>query len=123
MSDQSNQSNQRDPFNDDCYAFAREFVALQTGEMREIVKGHQDAIRDGKFPRLDQKAMNQMALSVRKAQEIGKNALGEATERKQLDFGFGESLKDLTYEQLVDRVRQVIASEPIRAVLANAGGN
>lgn len=95
MSDQKARDSEE--FDCACLAFAREFVELQTRVMRQIAREYQTATASEKPFRLDQKAMNQMALSVRKMQEVGRMALGETTDRKQLDLGLSGLPTDITF--------------------------
>lgn len=88
-------------FDKSCHALAKEFIAFQTGQLRDAVWRYKAAIlkqreADGAgmaqpFLIIDQKALNQMALSIRKMQEVGRMALGETTDRKQLDLDFGNA--------------------------------
>lgn len=65
----------------DCLKVARAFLALQAREMT--------ALQQQKAGSLSQRAMSAMAVSIRKMQEVGRMALGETTDRQQLDFDFG----------------------------------
>lgn len=62
-------------FNLDCYMMARDFMVIQN---RAIA-----AMLDGK-PALSYKEMNQLILSMKKAQEMGKCAFGEIIESTQM---------------------------------------
>lgn len=73
--------------------------------MRDAIRRYKAKIRaqiaddDSAQPRplliVDQKELNQMALSIRKMQEVGRMALGETTDRRQLDLPF-DKLPDIT---------------------------
>jgi len=64
----------------DCLNVARAFLALQVRELQ--------AMQQQKAGSLSQRDLNHLALSVRKIQEVGRMALGETTDRQQLDFDF-----------------------------------
>ena len=64
----------------DCLKVARAFLALQVREMQ--------AMQQQKAGSLSQRDLSHLALSVRKMQEVGRMALGETTDRKQLDLDF-----------------------------------
>lgn len=68
-------------FDIDCLKVARAFLALQARELQ--------AMNQQKAGSLSQRAMSAMALSIRKMQEVGRMALGETTDRQQLDLDFG----------------------------------
>jgi hypothetical protein len=65
----------------DCLKVARAFLALQVRELT--------ALQQQKAGSLSQRGMSAMALSIRKMQEVGRMALGETTDRQQLDLDFG----------------------------------
>lgn len=65
----------------DCLKVARAFLALQARELQ--------ALQQQKAGSLSQRALSAMALSIRKMQEVGRMALGETTDRQQLDLDFG----------------------------------
>lgn len=85
-------------FDRDCHALAKEFVAFQGRQLRDAINRYKTAITKQReadeagmsqlFLIVDQKELNQMALSIRKMQEVGRMALGETTDRKQLDLPF-----------------------------------
>jgi hypothetical protein len=64
------------------YKVACALLALQSRELVAMQRDPAGSIKPG--------ALLQMALSARKAQEIGRMALGETTDRKQLDLDLGE---------------------------------
>lgn len=68
-------------FDIDCLKVARAFLELQARELQELNRQ--------KAGSLSQRAMSAMALSIRKMQEVGRMALGETTDRQQLDLDFG----------------------------------
>lgn len=68
-------------FDIDCLKVARAFLVLQERELQELNRQ--------KAGSLSQRAMSAMALSIRKMQEVGRMALGETTDRQQLDLDFG----------------------------------
>lgn len=68
-------------FDIDCLKVARAFLVLQARELQELNRQ--------KAGSLSQRAMSAMALSIRKMQEVGRMALGETTDRQQLDLDFG----------------------------------
>lgn len=65
----------------DCLKVARAFLALQARELQSL--------NQQKAGSLSQRALSAMALSIRKMQEVGRMALGETTDRQQLDLDFG----------------------------------
>lgn len=65
----------------DCLKVARGFLALQARELT--------ALQQQKAGSLSQRSMSAMAVSIRKMQEVGRMALGETTDRQQLDLDFG----------------------------------
>ena len=67
-------------FDIDCHKIAR---ALLTVQAREL-----NALQQQKAGTLNQRAMLQLAQSIRKIQEVGRMALGETTDRQQLDLDF-----------------------------------
>lgn len=87
-------------FDAECHALAKEFIAFQSQQLRDAIRRYNvniAAIAAGKWPDteivnrfliVDQKELNQMALSIRKMQEVGRMALGETTDRQQLDLPF-----------------------------------
>jgi hypothetical protein len=68
-------------FDIDCLMVARGFLALQARELT--------ALQQQKAGSLSQRGMSAMAISIRKMQEVGRMALGETTDRQQLDLDFG----------------------------------
>lgn len=69
-------------FDADCYELARALIAVQLRELREFEQKPAGS--------LSQTALNKMALAARKSQELGRWALGETTDRKQLELNFGD---------------------------------
>lgn len=67
-------------FDIDCHKIARALLAVQARELA--------AMQQQKAGTLSQRALMQMAQAVRKIQEVGRMALGETTDRKQLDLPF-----------------------------------
>ena len=65
-------------FDLDSYKVARAFMALQS---RELV-----IMQQQKAGSINQRDLNQMAQSLRKIQEMGRMALGETTDRQQLEL-------------------------------------
>lgn len=94
-------------FDAECHALAKEFIAFQSQQLRDAIRRYNvniAAIAAGKWPDteivnrfliVDQKELSQMALSIRKMQEVGRMALGETTDRRQLDLPF-DKLPDIT---------------------------
>lgn len=84
-----------------CHTVAKNFIAFQTEQLRDAIARYKEKIKaqaegdeSGEpqpFLTVDQKELNQMALSIRKMQEVGRMALGETTDRKQLDLDFGSA--------------------------------
>lgn len=84
-----------------CHTVAKNFIAFQTEQLRDAIARYKEKIKaqaegdeSGEpqpFLIVDQKELNQMALSIRKMQEVGRMALGETTDRKQLDLDFGSA--------------------------------
>lgn len=68
-------------FDIDCHKIARALLAVQAREL--------NALQQQKAGSLSQRAMLQLAQSIRKIQEVGRMALGETTDRQQLDLDFG----------------------------------
>lgn len=87
-------------FDAECHALAKEFIAFQSQQLRDAIRRYKDSIaviaagektdpaQPQPFLVVDQKELNQMALSIRKMQEVGRMALGETTDRQQLDLPF-----------------------------------
>lgn len=69
-------------FDANCYELARELIAIQRRELQELQKKPAGS--------LSVTAINKMALAARKSQELGRMALGETTDRKQLELNFGD---------------------------------
>lgn len=67
-------------FDIDCHKIARALLAVQARELA--------AMQQQKAGTLSQRALLQMAQAVRKIQEVGRMALGETTDRQQLDLPF-----------------------------------
>ena len=94
-------------FDAECHALAKEFIAFQSQQLRDAIRRYNvniAAIAAGKWPDteivnrfliVDQKELSQMSLSIRKMQEVGRMALGETTDRRQLDLPF-DKLPDIT---------------------------
>lgn len=88
-------------FDKDCHALAKEFITFQRGQLRDAMRRYKEALKrqteadEQGGPQLflvtDQKALNQMALSIRKMQEVGRMALGETADRKQLELSFDQA--------------------------------
>lgn len=88
-------------FDAECHALAKEFIAFQKGQIKDAIARYKSRIESQRlddssaqpqpFLVVDQKELNQMALSIRKMQEVGRMALGETTDRKQLDLDFGSA--------------------------------
>ena len=68
-------------FDIECHKIARALLAVQARELA--------AMQQQKAGTLSQRALLQMAQAVRKIQEVGRMALGETTDRQQLDLDFG----------------------------------
>lgn len=109
-------------FDADCLAFASALVAFQTERLQDAIRLYRDP--DNNQPVFDQKEMGQMAMSVRNAQAVGKLALGEAqsSEKKQLELDLGEQTRNLSYDELLGRLKTLATTEPMRAILADALG-
>lgn len=85
-------------FDAECHALAKEFIAFQKGQLKDAIARYKSRIESQRlddssaqpqpFLVVDQKELNQMALSIRKMQEVGRMALGETTDRQQLDLPF-----------------------------------
>lgn len=69
-------------FDEECYRLARHLVAL---ELREVL-----ALKKRDAGMIGAQTLKEIALAARKTQELGRMALGETTDRKQLDLDFGE---------------------------------
>jgi hypothetical protein len=67
-------------FDMNCHKVAGALLALQSRELM--------AMQQQKAGSLNQRSMLQMAQSIRKIQEVGRMALGETTDRQQLDLDF-----------------------------------
>lgn len=67
-------------FDIDCHKIARALLAVQAREL--------SALQQQKAGTLNQRALLQMAQAVRKIQEVGRMALGETTDRQQLNLDF-----------------------------------
>lgn len=67
-------------FDIDCHKIARALLAVQARELA--------AMQQQKAGTLSQRTLLQMAQAVRKIQEVGRMALGETTDRQQLDLPF-----------------------------------
>jgi len=65
-------------FDGDCFQVARALLAVCA---RKIANNEAD--------QMEAKELNQLSLAIRKTQEIGRMAMGETTDRKQLDLDFG----------------------------------
>lgn len=85
-------------FDAECHALAKEFIAFQKSQIKDAIARYKSRIESQRlddcggqpqpFLVVDQKELNQMALSIRKMQEVGRMALGETTDRQQLDLPF-----------------------------------
>lgn len=61
-------------FDLECHEVARDFIALQARELRVMM--------DQAAGEVSQLAMNQMAQSIRKMQDVGRKAMGETADRQ-----------------------------------------
>ena len=69
-------------FDEDCFELSRELIAL---ELREV-----QALKEREPGLVGFNTLKEIALAARKTQEMGRMALGETTDRKQLDLDFGQ---------------------------------
>lgn len=65
-------------FDIECHRIAQALLALQSRELA--------ALQREPPGRISQRDLNQMAQAIRKVQEVGRMALGETTDRKQLEL-------------------------------------
>lgn len=102
------------------FAITREFLSIQRGVIRRI----QESLRENPNAPISQQSMNHLAQSLRKVQEIGKIALGAPTEKKQVEFDFGEETLDrLSQDELIERIKSMSKGIPgLADIFCSQGG-
>lgn len=101
------------------FAVTREFLSIQRGVIRRI----RENIKENPSAPVSQQSMNYLAQSLRKAQEIGKIALGAPIEKKQIEFDFGEETLDrLSQDELIERIKSMSKGIPGLADLSGSQG-
>ncbi len=91
------------------FAATREFLSIQRGVIRRI----REDLKENSNAPISQQSMNHLAQSLRKAQEIGKIALGAPIEKKQVEFDFGEETLDrLSQDELIERIKSMSKGIP-----------
>ena len=91
------------------FAATREFLSIQRGVIRRI----REDLKENSNAPISQQSMNHLAQSQRKAQEIGKIALGAPIEKKQVEFDFGEETLDrLSQDELIERIKSMSKGIP-----------
>lgn len=91
------------------FAATREFLSIQRGVIRRI----REDLKENSNAPISQQSMNHLAQSLRKAQEIGKIALGATIEKKQVEFDFGEETLDrLSQDELIERIKSMSKGIP-----------
>lgn len=102
------------------FAATREFLSIQRGVIRRI----RENLKENPSAPVSQQGMNHLAQSLRKAQEIGKIALGAPIEKKQIEFDFGEETLDrLSEEELIERIKSMSKGIPGLADLYGGQGS
>lgn len=91
------------------FAATCEFLSIQRGVIRRI----REDLKENSNAPISQQSMNHLAQSLRKAQEIGKIALGAPIEKKQVEFDFGEETLDrLSQDELIERIKSMSKGIP-----------
>lgn len=102
------------------FAATCEFLSIQRGVIRRI----REDLKENSNAPISQQSMNHLAQSLRKAQEIGKIALGAPIEKKQVEFDFGEETLDrLSQDELIERIKSMSKGIPgLADIFGSQGG-